>query len=146
MIRRFRLAAVLRAREAQEDVAKGAVVRARRDASAAAQFVRRQAEALGEHPLPRDGTGGAVVAAITARQSLAAALAESIQVASHAQDRIEHTLDELVGASARRRSVEKLAERHAATLRHSDLAADQKTGDEHATNHSTRQSSQQVQP
>ncbi len=85
---RFRLGAVLRARLAQEDVAKTEVVRARRNAAEAAEAVQRQGHRLRSRGTPEDGPGRAVAAALSARQALAAALSAAEELAGQAD---EHT-------------------------------------------------------
>jgi flagellar FliJ protein len=126
----FRLASVLRARQAQEDAAKSAAARAREAADAAAAAARRREDALHARAVPTDGTARAVIAALTARHSMAAELSAALRMVEGAERDVSDRVSELAEASTRRRSVEKLAERHAAEELHEEQAADQRTIDE----------------
>ena len=67
MKRGFRLAGVLRARQAQEDAARGEVLRARHRAAEAAQVADGHDRSLAAHQMPDEDSARAVVAALTAR-------------------------------------------------------------------------------
>jgi alkylated DNA nucleotide flippase Atl1 len=127
---RFRLGAVLRARLAQEDVAKGEVVRARQAAEQATELARRQGRRLRAQGVPVDGTGRAIAAGLIARHSLAVALAATEQLADEARVRTSEQIAALADAAKARRSVERLAERYAAARQQHELAADQRAIDE----------------
>jgi len=130
MTRRFRLGSVLRARQAQEDAARGQVMRARRDATEAADAAVRRGEVLAAHQHPGEDTARAVVAALTARQAMAASLSAARQLHLLAEQHVTHRSEELTEAAKRRRTVEKLAERHAEQRRQRDQRADQSALDE----------------
>ncbi len=144
MTRRFRLAAVLRAWQAQEDIAKGRVVRARREAAAASARARGHEGDLAARTVPEAGTARAVVAALSARQSLGAALTAALRVAEEAQQQTGVRVEELTAAAQRRRGVEKLADRHAAEERRIHLHADQRANDELATSDGARTAAREV--
>src|SRR2546423_9611899 len=133
MKRGFRLAGVLRARQAQEDAARGEVLRARRGAAQAAEAVEARDRTLATHQVPDEDTARALVAALTARQAMAASLATARQLAALAQVRVAERAGELTEAAQHRRTVEKLAERHAEERLRHDRAADQNVLDELAT-------------
>lgn len=135
---RFRLASVLRARLALEDMAQAEVVRARGAGRAARTAAARRENVLRESTLPTDASGRAVVAALVARQSLAAGLAAARQDVVVADEDTDARLAELAEAAKRRRIVERLAERHAAVQRARMDAADQRALDEIATSAATR--------
>ena len=135
---RFRLATVLRARLAQEDVAKAEVVRAR-GASRFARGVAREREgALRATDVPTGVAARAVVAALVARQSLAAGLAAAQHDIVRADEHADQRRDDLEEAAKRRRIVEKLGERHAAAQRAKIDAADQRAIDEIAVTAAAR--------
>jgi flagellar biosynthesis chaperone FliJ len=144
MKRGFRLASVLRARQAQEDAARGEVLRARRGAAVAAEAVEARDHTLANHQMPDEDTARALVAALTARQAMAASLALARQMAQLAESRVAERAEELTVAAQRRRTVEKLAERHAAERRRRDLQADQSALDELATTDPQRSAVREV--
>jgi flagellar protein FliJ len=144
MSRRFRLGSVLRARQAQEDAARTEVVRARRDAAAAANVVRRQHGRLTDESAPSATTAGALTAALVARQSMAATLFASRRIAQQTQQQFAERITQLTDAAARRRSVEKLAERHAEARRLEDQATDQRVIDELAVTNAQRVAAREV--
>jgi flagellar protein FliJ len=146
MNRRFRLAGVLRARQAQEDAARGEVLRARRGATQAADMTRARDHSLANHRMPSEDTSHAVIAALTARQAMAAALAAARQLQALAERRLTEQTGELTEAARRRRSVEKLAERHAEQRRRRDQHVDQSTLDELGTTDSQRVAAREVRP
>jgi flagellar biosynthesis chaperone FliJ len=126
----FRLGPVLRARKAQEDVARGAVVQSRAEVrDAAAMVKRRQLELVGADA-PTEGTARAMVASMVARQSLAATLSGAHQLVADAEEQTRERVAELADAAKRRRAVEAMAERHAEAVRLHDLAVDQANLDE----------------
>lgn len=130
MNRRFKLAPVLRARQAQEDIARGAVVTSRaQEQEAAALKKRRQLDLVGADA-PSEGTARAMVAALVARQSLAAGLAAATRMVGEAQDQTGERVADLADAAKRRRAVERLAQRHTDAVRAHDQATDQRTIDE----------------
>lgn len=130
MNRLFRLGPVLRARKAQEDAARGAVIQSRaeiRDAQALVK--RRQLDLIGSEA-PSEGTARAMVASLVARQSLAAGLSGAQRMVGDAEEIERERLAVLADAAKRRRAVELMAERHTEMLRAHDLRKDQAALDE----------------
>jgi flagellar FliJ protein len=128
--RLFRLGPVLRARKAQEDVARGAVVQSRAELRDAAALVKRRQLELAGADAPTEGTARAMVASLVARQSLAASLSGAHQLVVDADDVTRERTAELTDAAKRRRAVELMSERHAELVRVHDLAVDQRSIDE----------------
>jgi flagellar export protein FliJ len=127
---RFRLASVLRARSAQEKAAKGAVMQARREAEEAAERVRRMDAAIDARPRPDSPNALAFAATLWARQAMAGELAVAVAMAAQAEDTIRERDGELTEAATRRRTVEKLGERHAEVQRLADEAVAQREADD----------------
>ena len=124
------LAGLLRARKAQEDVARGTAQRARLEAAAAAERVRRYEEALGLRRVPESLDARAYVATLTAHRTMAEALTASVTLATQAEGVVAERSAELTEAAMRRRAVERLAERQAAQARRAaDAAAERETDD-----------------
>ena len=128
--RLFRLGPVLRARKAQEDAARGAVIQSRADIRAAEQLVKRRQLELSGADAPTEGTARAMVASLVARQSLAAGLSGAHRMVADAEEIEREKVAALADAAKRRRAVEMMAERHAETVRRTDLATDQANIDE----------------
>jgi flagellar biosynthesis chaperone FliJ len=141
---RFRLGAVLRARLAQEDVAKSETARARQEAAQATELARHQGRRLQAQGIPVNGPARAIVAALVARHSLAAALADADQVAAEAHERTAEQLAALAEAAKARRSVERLAERYTAAGQLREQAADQRAIDELAVTDRQRAAAREV--
>jgi flagellar FliJ protein len=129
----FRLGAVLRARKAQEDMAKAAVVRARADATAAVQRVRARERDLGSRRLPDAATSAAYAATLMSRQSLAGELAAAIGLSQIADEGVQERMHELTDAAIQRRTIEKLQERHDATRKRTEAAAEARAVDDITT-------------
>ena len=130
MNRLFRLGPVLRARKAQEDAARGAVIKSRaeiRDAQALVK--RRQLDLIGSSA-PSEGSARAMVASLVARQSLAAGLSGAQRMVGDAEAVERERLAVLADAAKRRRAVELMSERHTEMLRAHDLRKDQAALDE----------------
>ena len=124
------LAGLLRARKAQEDVARGKAERARLEAVAAAERVRRYEEALGLRRVPESLDARAYVATLTAHRAMAEALTASVTLATQAEGVVAERSAELTEAAMRRRAVERLAERQAAQARRAaDAAAEREIDD-----------------
>ena len=138
MNRLFRLGPVLRARKAQEDAAKGAVIQSRAEIRDAQALAKRRALDLAGAEAPTEGTARAMVASMVARQSLAASLSGAHQMVTDAEELSREKVAELADAAKRRRAVEMMAERHAETVRIADLAADQANLDELAVTQKAR--------
>jgi flagellar biosynthesis chaperone FliJ len=129
----FKLSALLRARQAQEDMAKGAVSRSRSARDAAYGVAASREVALSGSTTPARASGRAVVAAIAAQRALAAGLAAARQAVLDAERHHAERMEELAAAARRRRGVERLAERHAAEELRLAQAADQRLIDEIAS-------------
>jgi flagellar export protein FliJ len=128
--RLFRLGPVLRARKAQEDVARGAVNQSRAEIREAEQLVRRRHLDLVGAEAPSEGTARAMVASLVARQSLAGALMNAQRMVGDAEEVNRERIAALADAAKRRRAVEMMAERHAAMVAANDLRVDQANIDE----------------
>jgi hypothetical protein len=134
----FRLGSVLRAWLAQENSARGAVLRARQEADQAAERVRRMDAAI-DAPPRRDAPGAAAFAAMLwARQAMAGELSAAIAVATHLDAQVDERAAELTGAAIRRRTVEKLSERHAEAERDAQQTASQLAADDLTTSRNRR--------
>ncbi|WP_433050949.1 hypothetical protein [Dactylosporangium sp. CS-033363] len=134
----FRLGAVLRARKAQEDIAKAAVVRARADATAAVQRVRARERDLDGRAVPNSATAAAYAATLTSRQALAGEVAAAIALSEVADETVEERMRELTDAAIQRRTIEKLQERHDLTRKRTEAAAEEKAVDDITTSGSFR--------
>ncbi len=144
MNRLFRLGPVLRARKAQEDAARGAVIQSRREIRDAQALVKRRALDLAGADAPTEGTARAMVASMVARQSLAAGLTGAHRMVADAEELTRDKLAELADAAKRRRAVEMMAERHAETVRRHDLQTDQANLDELAVTTKARNAARGV--
>ena len=144
MNRMFRLGPVLRARKAQEDAARGAVIQSRADIRDAQALVKRRQLDLVGAQAPSEGSARAMVASLVARQSLAAGLFGAQRMVTDAEEVERERLAELADAAKRRRAVEMMAERHAATVRAHDLRVDQANLDELAITSKARQAAGSV--
>ena len=85
MNRLFRLAPVLRARKAQEDAARGAVIQSRTEIREAEALLKRRKLDLVGADAPSEGSARAMVAALVARQSLAAGLFDAQRMVTSAE-------------------------------------------------------------
>ena len=117
MNRLFRLGPVLRARQAQEDAARGEVIRSRAEIREAQQLVKRRQLDLAGADAPTEGTARAMVASMVARQSLAAGLSGAHRMVADAEELTQEKIAQLADAAKRRRAVEMMAERHAEMVR-----------------------------
>ena len=138
MNRLFRLAPVLRARKAQEDAARAAVIQSRAEIRAAQQLVKRRQLDLTGADAPTEGTARAMVASMVARQSLAAGLTGAHRLVADAREMEREKVAALADAAKRRRAVEMMAERHTEAVRRHDLASDQANLDELAVTSKAR--------
>jgi hypothetical protein len=130
--RLFRLGPVLRARKAQEDAAKGAVIQSRQEIREAQALAKRRQLDLAGADAPTEGTARAMVASMVARQSMAATLSGAHRMVADAEDLAREKQAELADAAKRRRAVESMAERHAAAVKAHDLRTEQLAIDEMA--------------
>ena len=144
MNRLFRLGPVLRARQAQEDAARGEVIRSRAEIREAQQLVKRRQLDLAGADAPTEGTARAMVASMVARQSLAAGLSGAHRMVADAEELTREKIAQLADAAKRRRAVEMMGERHAETVRRHDLAKDQAHLDELAVTTKSRNAARGV--
>jgi flagellar biosynthesis chaperone FliJ len=132
----FRFGAVLRARKAQEDAAKAAVVRARADATTAVQKVRGRERDLDGRRIPDAASAAAFTAALTARQAVAGELAAAVALTELARETVQERMGDLTAAAVARRTMEKLQERHDATRKRTETAAEARAADDLTTSKS----------
>jgi flagellar protein FliJ len=142
--RLFRLGPVLRARKAQEDAARGAVIQSRREIRDAQALAKRRALDLAGAEAPTEGTARAMVASMVARQSLAAGLSGAHRMVADAEELTGEKVAQLADAAKRRRAVEKMAERHAESVRQHDIKTDQANLDELAVTQKARNAARGV--
>jgi flagellar protein FliJ len=126
----FRLGIVLRARSAQENAARAEMLQARQEAAEAAERVRRMDAAIDARPKPEGPTGAAMANALWARHAMAADLSAAIEVAGRLDAQVDERAADLTVAAQKRRTVEKLAERHADTARQAEEHAAQREADD----------------
>lgn len=138
MNRLFRLGPVLRARKAQEDAARGAVLQSRQEIAHAQALVKRRQLELTGADAPNEGTARAMVASLVARQSMAATLSGAHRMVADAEELSREKQAELADAAKRHRAVESMAERHAEMVRAHDLRTEQNTLDEMAVTSKAR--------
>lgn len=144
MNRLFKLAPVLRARKAQEDAAQGALNQSRAEIRHAQALVKRKRLDLVGADAPSEGSARAMVAALVARQSLAASLSGAQKMVTDAEEVERERLAALAEAAKRRRAVEMLAERHADAVREHDLKVDQANLDDIAVTSKARNAARGV--
>ncbi|HEY8532318.1 MAG TPA: flagellar FliJ family protein [Micromonospora sp.] len=130
MNRLFRLGAVLRARQAQEDAAKAEVVRVRRAAADAAELASRREAALQEAEVPAEGVAPSIAAALAARQALAADLSLARRLVAERSQAVHERMRDLTEKAQARRAVEKLIERQIAAERRLAALAEQRALDD----------------
>ena len=144
MNRLFRLGPVLRARKAQADAARVAVIQSRQEIRDAQALVKRRQLDLAGADAPSEGTARAMVASMVARQSLAATLSGAHRMVTEAEERAQERVADLADAAKRHRAVEMLAERHAEAVRRHDLTVDQGNLDEIAVTSKARNAARGV--
>jgi flagellar FliJ protein len=142
--RLFRLGPVLRARKAQEDAAKGAVIQSRQEIRDAQALVKRRQLDLTGADAPTEGTARAMVASMVARQSMAATLSGAHRMVADAEELAREKQAELADAAKRRRAVELMAERHDEAVRAHDLKTEQLAVDEMAVTAKARNAARGV--
>jgi hypothetical protein len=130
MTRRFRLAGVLRARLAQERAAKAVVAGAHAEEAAAEQRRARLDRALTARPMAGRGPAAWYVAALSARQAMAAEVSDAGRLRAAAAETVQARTADLTGAAVRRRTIEALADRHAEVVRRAEDRAEQQAVDE----------------
>lgn len=121
---KFRFAGLLRARVAQETVAKAEVARSRFQANAALAEVHRQAASLDEADQISFSTANALAVALAGRQAMAAALSVAAGVHAEAETAVTDRVADLAAAARQRKALDKLAERHALARRRTVEAAE----------------------
>ena len=146
MNRLFRLGPVLRARKAQEDAARGAVIQSRQEIRDAQALVKRRQLDLAGADAPTEGTARAMVASMVARQSMAATLSGAHRMVADAEESARERAAELADAAKRRRAVELMAERHAEAVRVHDLRTEQGIVDEMAVTAKARNAARGIDP
>ncbi|NJC66363.1 hypothetical protein HC028_17895 [Planosporangium flavigriseum] len=119
------MATVLRARYAQENSARGKLLRARQEAEEAAERVRRMNAAIDARPKPDSPSGLAFAATMWARQAMAGELSMAVTAAAEAEAVVDERVTDLTAAATRHRIVEKLRDRHAEAERAAEDAAAQ---------------------
>ena len=139
MAKKFRLATVLRARQAKEDAVRGEVLAARAALREAELDSEERSETLRGRHLPDVDLARTYVAAIASRQALAGELFAANRVAAAAKEAVAARLRDYTTASQARRAVEKLAERHATEQAAAGLAEEQLLVDELATSRRSRE-------
>ncbi|GID96849.1 flagellar export protein FliJ [Amorphoplanes digitatis] len=144
MNRLFRLGPVLRARKAQEDAARGAVLQSRQEIVHAQALVKRRQLDLAGADAPDEGTARAMVASLVARQSMAATLSGAHRMVADAEAAALEKQLVLADAAKRRRAVESMAERHAEAVRAHDLRTEQNNLDEMAVTAKARNAARGV--
>ena len=108
-----RFAGLLRARIAQETVAKAAVARSRFAANTALAEVHRQSASLDEAEKIHPSNAHAVAGALVSRQAMAAALSASVTAFRAADAVVDGAMADFSLAARQRKAVDKLVERHA---------------------------------
>ncbi|BCJ43112.1 hypothetical protein GCM10010168_01460 [Actinoplanes ianthinogenes] len=146
MNRLFRLTPVLRARKAQEDAARGELIQSRAEVREAQALVKRRQLDLVGADAPSEGSARAMVAALVARQSLAAGVFGAQRMVTDAEELEREKLAALTDAAKRRRAVEMLSERHAAMVKAHDLRTDQANLDELAVTAKARNAASGAAP
>ncbi|MBT8226109.1 MAG: cell envelope biogenesis protein TolA [Dactylosporangium sp.] len=129
-MRRFRLAAVLRARRVKEDAAKAASASARAEAAEAEARTGAYELELERRQEPDGPSARAFVASLLATQALASTLSGAVRLTELSSARADLRLDELRGAAAQRKALERLAERHAAERQRAEERAEQDVADD----------------
>jgi flagellar FliJ protein len=142
-MKRFRLSSVLRARHAQENSARGGLLRARQEAAEAAERVRRMDAAIDARPRPDSPSGVAFAATLWASRAMAGELAMAVTAVAEAQTTVDERIADLSAAATSRRAVEKLGERHAEAERAAEetaaqLEVDDLSGARHRGRNGTR--------
>jgi flagellar FliJ protein len=127
---KFRLATVLRARNAQESAAKTRTVQARLIADGAAAEVHRQAATLDAAADVDPVIASALAVAMSARHAMAAALSAAIGIGRQAEGDLTDRQSELAVAASQRRAMERLAARHQQTRRRAADAAERRELDD----------------
>ncbi|AEE44815.1 flagellar FliJ family protein [Cellulomonas fimi] len=130
MTRQFPLAGLLRVRALAEERAAGELAAARRAERAAAERARETRERLAGASMPDVADDLAFRASVASRATLAALLHEHDADVQVAQSRTEDRTGAWTAARREARAVERLEERHDATVRAEELHAEQVVLDE----------------
>jgi len=123
-MKKSRFGGLLRARIAQETVAKSAVARSRFAANTALAEVHRQSASLDEAEKIHPSNAHAMVGALVSRQAMAAALSASVTAFRAADAVVDESMVDFSLAARQRKAVDKLVERHALARRQAAEAAE----------------------
>lgn len=128
----FSLAAVLRIRRIQEDIARGDVAAARaRTWRAFSEHARREAE-LDGRPAPGTAESSLWLAAVAGNLALAADAHAARLALLSSEEETAAALESWGRAAIAVKGIEHLADRHADELRQEQLRAEQRTADDRA--------------
>ena len=123
-MKKSRFGGLLRARIAQETVAKAAVARSRFAANTALAEVHRQSASLDEAEQIHTSNAHAVAGALVSRQAMAAALSASVTAFRTADAVVDESMADFALAARQRKAVDKLVERHALARQRAAEAAE----------------------
>jgi flagellar export protein FliJ len=137
----FVLATVLRVRKIQEDLARAEVADAQaRARRARSEHARREALAAGR-PAPGSARAAQWLATVAGNLALAADARAAEQAVTTADGAAASAVDRWAQASAARKGIDRLAERHAeAVRREQDRVAQQAADDRAGADHHARRS------
>jgi hypothetical protein len=127
---------MLRARQAQEDVAAQRTASAYRDSELALEAVSREQDRVSDMSTNDTESAQAFLASAAARQAAAATHSAAVHRAAFAQQRLQASIGELASAARERRTVEKLservlAERRAEAIQQAQREMDDQTASRH---------------
>jgi flagellar FliJ protein len=129
----FRLEPVLRLRRTEERAAGLAAAAAAREATEAAERAEQSAEALTGRTMPARLDGGAFIAAMVASSTAAADVSAARALAVAQAEQAELVRARWTAAAQRTKGLEKLRERHVATLRAAAEVAETRVVDDLVT-------------
>jgi flagellar FliJ protein len=129
----FRLAALLRLRQRQQDDAAGDLARANAASRDAQELSRRYRQALSGHRMPEEGGALAWTAAAAARVALSTATIDSAEHAERAAAEAGQATDVWRSARMRTKALEHLEDRHRTEVLAAGRDAEQRRLDEHTT-------------
>lgn len=129
----FRLAALLRLRQRQQDDAAGDLARANAANRDAQDLRRRYQLALAGHRMPEEASPLAWTAAAAARAALSTATIESVEHAERTAAEAGQATDVWRSARMRTKALEHLEDRHRADEVAAERDAEQRRLDEHTT-------------
>jgi flagellar FliJ protein len=136
----FRLEPVLRLRRNEERTASLAAAAAAQEATAAAERAERDAQDLAVRRMPGHTTGAGFVAAMVASSAAAADVSAVRALAVARAEQAELVRARWTAAAQRTKGLERLRERHVATLQRAADVAEARVVDDLVTRqHSSRQ-------